>query len=214
MLVDALYKEADSQQYTAPYPGVPCFYQVDLLIRSLFADKDADFCPKFIVILPLMDESSRGHVLFRRPELAPPASLLADWPTTCGQAHCSKADCSLLDLSTVYSLAPGSSLVRADKRDTGFGKTFCNRWGCEKEHNPQGGKTLLSCQKCKEVVYCGAGCQVFMLTISLDPWMYYTYSHRGPTGPVTKSFARNVRIRKLGLCAIEILLVALSKHRV
>ena len=59
-----------------------------------------------------------------------------------------------------------SSPARADKRDVGFmapGTSLCNRWGCNQEHNPEAGRKLRFCQKCKEVVYCSRDCQVFNL---------------------------------------------------
>jgi hypothetical protein len=116
--------------------SVACFHQVDLVVRGLFGDPNADYCPPFIVLLPDLrtsDESKqKGHILYRHPAFRPANSLLSDWPTDCGAPDCPDPECSLLDLRSSYALPVDSPLVQERLRSPTLGERLCNNWGCPK----------------------------------------------------------------------------------
>lgn len=139
----------------------PCFPQLDILIRALFADPAVEYLAPFIMLMPHLGlENSKGNILFQRPSFVPPASLFTGWPTGCSDANCKQGpDCSPISWDRIYCLADATKLVR--RVDYPEPAVLCNHWGCNKEHKPAKGKVLNLCQRCKEVRYCSKNCQIF-----------------------------------------------------
>lgn len=167
-LILNLYQVLETDQAiwrTIDYKYAADFTEVDLVVRALFADPGAPFCPEFIVVLadhrdpkhPL--ERGLGQVLYRHASFVPPSAVVKDMPTNCSK--CSENDCRLIDIKRVpYVLKEGTPMVRWDRRDPSVERFLCNNKTCQNEHRPGAGKWLSMCQRCKDVMYCTAECQV------------------------------------------------------
>ncbi|KAH6905493.1 hypothetical protein BKA70DRAFT_1293301 [Coprinopsis sp. MPI-PUGE-AT-0042] len=141
--------DAIDQAYFAKQKPNPCFHQADCLFRALLIDHAA--------------EDGKARAIFTRPQFTPPQSLVHDYPTSCHSVSCTSENCSFFDFSKSVSLAEGSSMVR--KSVFGEHTVRCNYWPCQNsEPRVAAGddaprSTMLKCGKCKDVVYCCAGCQ-------------------------------------------------------
>ncbi|KAF8883637.1 hypothetical protein CPB84DRAFT_1686278 [Gymnopilus junonius] len=132
----------------------PCFYQNDLLVRSLLSDPAVGYVPRLIVFMSTNAEH-KARALFTDPSFHPPEALIATFPTGCGNIDCEDNDCGMFDFSKCRSLKKGSSMVRKDKFPPP-GNVKCNMWVCNVEEQAgfTGPSKFQKCQKCKEALYC------------------------------------------------------------
>ncbi|KAJ3508156.1 hypothetical protein NLJ89_g5905 [Agrocybe chaxingu] len=131
----------------------PCFYQVDLLVRSLLSDPEVGYVPRFI-IFKANGMQFKDRALFTDPSFCPPQALISTFPTECGSRGCNDKDCNSFEFSACRSLMSDSSIVRDDALPQ---KTVrCNLWPCNvaEEEGEGGTRSFMKCQRCKEVLYC------------------------------------------------------------
>ncbi|KAJ7037492.1 hypothetical protein C8F04DRAFT_1092647 [Mycena alexandri] len=136
---------------------LPCFYQTDLLVRSLLSDPAVGYVPPFIIFHSMMPNGNTC-ILFTKPLHVPPPSLAHNWPTSCNGLECERADCAPLDMNLSRSLVDKSHMVR-EWNNVGPRRTLCNLWGCEVRYSKDSDVKLQRCQRCKEVLYCSSAHQ-------------------------------------------------------
>ncbi|RDB30857.1 hypothetical protein Hypma_005975 [Hypsizygus marmoreus] len=135
---------------------LPCFPQVDLLVRSLLSDPSVGYVPPFIIFYPLT-LSGRATALFTSAANQPPVSLTSTFPQSCNKVDCGNDKCGFFDFAACRALegrGRGGEMVRESVWPTG--EVGCNVWMCGARHAPreEGGKTLMRCRRCKETMYC------------------------------------------------------------
>ncbi|KAK7064744.1 hypothetical protein R3P38DRAFT_2826210 [Favolaschia claudopus] len=132
---------------------LPCFEQVDILVRALLTDPEVGDVPPFIIFHSVITDGNTC-VLFTKPSHFPPPSLTRNLPASCNCVGCTRTDCSRIDFSLSRSLAEGSAMVRKTEASCP-GRILCNLEDCEVEHLQDGNK-LQRCQRCKEALYCSS----------------------------------------------------------
>ena len=148
----------------------PCFYQVDLLLRSLLSDEEVGYVPRFTILLSTQNDV-KARTLFTEPAFVPPPALVSSFPTGCGNANCDEQgkDCGMIDFKKFWALKKDSRLVRRDKFPRAGG-VKCNLWICKVEEEPgyTGPSKFQKCQKCKEALYCSREHQVCISILSFS----------------------------------------------
>ncbi|KAJ7785699.1 hypothetical protein B0H16DRAFT_1657248 [Mycena metata] len=122
---------------------LPCFYQTDLLVRSLLSDPAVGYVPPFIIFHSMVPNGNTC-ILFTKPLHVPPPSLTHNWPASCNALECERADCAPLDMNLSRSLVDKSHMVR-EWANVGPRRTLDVK--------------LQRCQRCKEVLYCSSAHQ-------------------------------------------------------
>ena len=142
---------------------LPCWPQLDLLIRLLLSDESVGYVPPFIVFWSTTDRLAQ--VLFTLAEVSPPPSLIESLPRECENPNCSDPDCNglfdTLGAKFLSSNGVASGMIR--QRKEGPVRVQCNNWICTKT-----GDSVQRCQRCKQALYCSQACQVMYSFVS-DP---------------------------------------------
>ncbi|KAJ7151594.1 hypothetical protein C8R46DRAFT_913703 [Mycena filopes] len=148
------YQECDA---ACRYVVLPCFYQTDLLVRSLLSDPAVGYVPPFIMFHSLT-HNGNTCILFTKPAHVPPPSLTQNWPASCNSLKCERTHCAPVDMGLSRSLVDKSPMVR-EWATVGPKRTVCNLWGCEVQYSKDSDVKLQRCQRCKEVLYCSSAHQ-------------------------------------------------------
>ena len=142
---------------------LPCWPQLDLLIRSLLLDESVGYVPPFIVFWSTSDYLAQ--VLFTLAEVSPPQSLIESLPRKCSAPDCDNPDCygafDTLGARFLSSAGVASGMIR--QRKEGPVRVQCNNWICPKTRDRE---SFQRCQRCKEVLYCSQTCQVLRIFVS------------------------------------------------
>ncbi|KAJ6626994.1 hypothetical protein B0H10DRAFT_470193 [Mycena sp. CBHHK59/15] len=124
---------------------LPCFFQVDILVRSLLSDPAVGYVPPFVIFHSFIPEG-KTCVLFTKPLHRPRGPLVRDMPGSCTNSTCPHRDCAAIDMDASLSLAENSHMVR--KWDNVLPKRIvCNLWGYEVQHSEDSEVELQRCQK-------------------------------------------------------------------
>ncbi|EIM89566.1 uncharacterized protein STEHIDRAFT_52368 [Stereum hirsutum FP-91666 SS1] len=124
--------------------GLPCFYQADLLVRSLIHDEAVGYVPPFIVFQQRDTAHGKSRILFTSPLNTPPRTFLASFPVGCNSPHCNNPTCA----SFLFHLPPSDPLSRHAYA------TLAGNTPMVRDRKKTQNEKLLRCQRCREVVYC------------------------------------------------------------